>query len=47
MADKKDIIYRFAKMLRQMLGDRLTKVILYVLMQEAIITKTPILILWF
>lgn len=29
MADKKDIIYRFAKMLRQMLGDRLTKVILY------------------
>ena len=29
MADKRDIIYRFAKMLKQMLGDRLTKVILY------------------
>ena len=29
MADKKDIIYRFAKLLKQLLGYRLTKVILY------------------
>ena len=29
MADKKEIIYSFARVLKQMLGDRLTKVILY------------------
>ena len=29
MADKKEIIYGFARVLKQMLGDRLTKVILY------------------
>lgn len=29
MAEKKDIIYRFATLLKQILGDKLTKVILY------------------
>lgn len=29
MADKKEIIYSFARLLKQMLGERLTKVILY------------------